>query len=157
MSDVSNTKQFENKLDNGNLQEDRSTKDIAAAYTEYDEMKAYRMYLETLKLESEMQGNEDKIVTRIVKADGTLETKEIKIQDLVPDVSEFEHARRIVLAMLNQIKRKADGSGHAQLKQLYAEFETDSVFELSSKIANYKTDKARRVRVDDMFDYSKLA
>ena len=66
--------------------------------------------------------------------------------------SEFEQARRRVIVRLNNMMTEKGGG--AQLKQLYAEFETESIFELSSKITNYLLDKQRRDRVAGDFGFA---
>ena len=148
---VSDNKQFDNKYDNADLQADRSTKDLAAAYTQFDEMRAYKMYLETLELEAKMIASNAKVVSRMVKADGSIDAQDIDVKDLITEQSEFESARRRVLVKLNKLSR--DAGGTAKLKQLYAEFETESNFELSSKITNYLMDKQRRDRVANEFKF----
>ena len=146
---VNQTKNFENKYDNADLQADRTTKDIAAAYTQYDEMRAYREYLETLKLEAEMGLNDKKVMTRVLKADGTYDELGIEVRELIPQQSEFEQARRRIIKKLNAVQKDAGGS--AKMKQLYADFETDSIFELSSKITNYQLDHSRRTKMQTQF------
>ena len=148
---VADNKQFENRYDNADLQADRSTKDLAAAYTQFDEMRAYKLYLETLEIEAKMGKSTEKIVTRVLKADGEYDTKELEVKDLIPQQSEFEQARRRVIVKLNALLKVQGGS--AKMKQLYAEFETESLFELSSKITNYLMDKQRRDRVADEFKF----
>ena len=146
---VADNKQFENRYDNADLQADRSTKDLAAAYTQFDEMRAYKLYLETLEIEAKMGKSTEKIATRVLKANGEYDTKELDVKDLIPQQSEFEQARRRVIVKLNALLKVQGGS--AKMKQLYAEFETESLFELSSKITNYLMDKQRRDRVADQF------
>lgn len=148
---VSDNKHFENKYDNADLQSDRTTKDLAAAYTQYDEMKAYKLYLETLELEAKVAASTDTVKSRMYKPDGTVDEKDINIKDLISEQSEFEQARRRILAKLNDISRKPGGS--AKMKQLYAEFETESNYTLSSKITNYLMDKGRRDRVANEFKF----
>jgi hypothetical protein len=152
MSDkVPQNKHFDNRYDNADLQVDRTVKDIAAGYTEFDEMRAYKMYLETLEVEARVSVATDKVKSRVMKADGTWNEEDISISDLIPMQSEFEQARRRVIVKLN--KQLTTGGGAAKLKQLYAEFETESLFELSSKITNYLMDKQRRDRVATDFKF----
>ena len=148
---VADNKQFENRYDNADLQADRSTKDLAAAYTQFDEMRAYKLYLETPEIEAKMGKSTEKITTRVLKANGEYDTKELDVKDLIPQQSEFEQARRRVIVKLNALLKVQGGS--AKMKQLYAEFETESLFELSSKITNYLMDKQRRDRVADEFKF----
>ena len=148
---VPDSKHFDNRYDNADLQADRTTKDIAAAYTQFDEMRAYKMYLETLKIEAEMAKSSESVQSKMFDANGTVKVATIMVKDLSPQQSEFEQARRRVIAKLNSLL--ANASGNAKLKQLYAEFETDSIFELSSKITNYMMDKQRRDRVATSFDF----
>ena len=82
---------------------------------------------------------------------GSIDENDIKIADLISEQSEFEQARRRVLEKLNKISRA--GGGAAKMKQLYAEFETESNYILSSKITNYLMDKGRRDRVANEFKF----
>lgn len=148
---VADNKHFENKYDNADLQSDRSTKDLAAAYTQFDEMRAYKLFLETLQLEAEVTASDKKIKSRMFKADGSVDEKEIEVKNLIPQQSEFEQARRRVIVKLNGIL--AANGGGAKMKQLQAEFETESIFDLSSKITNYLMDKGRRDRVANDFKF----
>jgi len=67
---VADNKHFDNQYDNADLQADRTTKDLAAAYTQFDEMRAYKMYLETLELEAKIAADTTSVVkSRVVKAD----------------------------------------------------------------------------------------
>ncbi|EDQ91594.1 uncharacterized protein MONBRDRAFT_23653 [Monosiga brevicollis MX1] len=127
-SDPKLNKDFDNRYDNADLQMDRRAKDIAAAYTEYDEMKAYKMYLETLETEARVRdpGDPTSVEMTEIKADGTVEKKTVKITELLPKRSEFEQARRAVIVKINKLNE-------ADLKQMFAEFETESIWELSSK------------------------
>ena len=81
MSDVkiSNNENVGNKYDNSDLVMDRTPKQLASAYNDLEEMQTYRLYLETLKLEAELQKSTDKIT---IHQDG----KELKIDvnSLVP-------------------------------------------------------------------------
>jgi hypothetical protein len=149
MEKIPQNKNFENKYDNAELQTDRTAKDIAAGYIDIGEMQAYKLYLETLKLEGEVAASNVSVESRVVKPDGSYDTKNIDIKDLVPAQSHFEQARRRVLVKLNDIQNSNGGA--AKLKQLLSNFETDSIFELSSKITNYLNDKASRDSVATQF------
>jgi hypothetical protein len=148
---VADNKHFDNKYDNADLQADRTTKDLAAAYTQFDEMRAYKMYLETLELEAKVTASAAVVKSRMVKPDGTIDSKDIPISELISEQSEFEQARRRILQKINAIAKAAGGA--AKMKQLYAEFETESNFILSSKICNYLMDKGRRDRVANEFKF----
>jgi ethanolamine utilization protein EutQ (cupin superfamily) len=132
-------KNWVNKYDNTDMVMEREAKDVAAAYTQFEEMKAYKLYLETLQLEAKMEGN-----IRIGN-------EEVPVSDLVPEVSEFEKVRRTVLAKLNRTQRDDKTGGKEYFKKLMTEFETDSIWELSGKIANYVLDRDRRNKVSVMF------
>ena len=148
---VPQNKNFEKRYDNADLQSDRTAKDIAAAYTAFDEMKAYKMYLETLETEARVSAATSIVKSKVMKADGSYDDKDIEINKLIPQQSEFEQARRRVIVKLNALTSVAGGA--AKLKQLYGEFETESIFELSSKITNYLLDKQRRDRVANDFKF----
>lgn len=148
---VPDNKKFENKFDNADLPGDRTAKDIASAYTSLDEMTAYRQYLETLQLEAKIRASGDKVPNWVRKADGSLDEKEIEIKDLVPQPSEFEQARRRTLKKLNDYRK--DAAGLQELKRLYAEFDTESDWELSSEITNFIMDSSRRDRVKGSFKF----
>jgi hypothetical protein len=142
---------------------DRKTKDIAAAYTEYDEMKAYKTYIETLKAEAEMykgvftkkaddtlnngaadKGDGTNVIVTSYDADSKRVQTLVPINQLMPRQGEFEQARRGVIVKLNAMK-------DAELKQYFAEFETESMWELSSKVTNFLLDNRRRKRVTGSF------
>ena len=155
-SDPKMNHNFDNRYDNSDLQMDRKAKDIASAYTEYDEMKAYKMYIETLEAESRicegmtLDGTTTKVakgqlIIRELDADGKPVEKLISITELLPKQGEFEQTRRGVIAKLNALKNPAD------LKKYFAEFETESIWELSSKITNFLIDNGRRKNVTKAF------
>jgi hypothetical protein len=143
------SKDFVNKYDNADISADRTSKDIAAAYTAYDEMKAMKLYYEVLQLEAAMADSQDTIVTRVMKADGSMDEQKIEMYKLIPQQNEFEQARRRVIARLNDYMVNSP----MRLKQLYADFETESFWDLSSKIANHIFDDTKRKRVGDEFKF----
>ena len=152
MSKVPDNKNFDNKYDNADLQQDRTTKDLAVAFTQFDEMRAYKMYIETLEAEARIAESDKTISTSVRGADGRLVKKTVPVKDLVPQASEFEQARRRIIVKLNELY----SSKPNEIKQLFAEFETESLFELSSKITNYLLDKSRRDRVANEFNLSSI-
>jgi len=154
-SDPKMNHNFDNRYDNSDLQMDRKAKDIASAYTEYDEMKAYKMYIETLEAEARIcEGMTTKDTKTVLKkgelaiqefdADGKPVEKIIKITELMPKQGEFEQTRRGVIVKLNLLTS-------AELKKYFAEFETESLWELSSKITNFLIDNGRRKGVTKAF------
>jgi hypothetical protein len=161
-SDPRLNKDFDNRYDNADLQMDRKTKDIAAAYTEYDEMKAYKTYIETLKAEASMydgvatkdkddkdtayKGDGTNVIVTSYDADNNRVQTLVPINKLMPRQGEFEQARRGVIVKLNGMK-------DAELKQYFAEFETESMWELSSKVTNFLLDNRRRTRVTTSFKF----
>jgi len=138
-----------NKYDNTDFVQDRSIRDVVAGYSRYDEIRAYKLYLETLKLEAEMAGAVETIDIPYEKADGTTDVHKVKINQLIQKPTKFENYRRLVIAKLNSIKDERE------LKQLMSDFEEDSIYELSGKIANHMIDKTRRERVAISFDFAK--
>jgi hypothetical protein len=109
---VADNKHFDNKYDNADLQADRTTKDLAAAYTQFDEMRAYKMYLETLELEAKIIKSNDVVKSRMVKPDGTIDEKAIKIADLISEQSEHDHldpSRHVIHAGLSVVDRVGAG------------------------------------------------
>lgn len=135
---------FENNLDNSDLQLRNTGKDIAAGYDSLEEAKAYKLYLETLKLESEIKsgGKKMKIKDPFDK-DGKKEY-EVDVADLVGIDSQFENCRRLVLIKLNKMTK-------LELKQMLADFESSGVMDLSSKISNFLVDKHRRDQANTKF------
>lgn len=106
-----------------------------------------KLFFEVLKLEAEMSVSDKEIITRVTKADGTMDSVAIKVKELIPMQSEFEQARRRTIKRLNGYMVNEP----ARLKQLYADFETESVWELSSKITNHVIDSTRRARAGTEF------
>lgn len=140
---------FVNQYDNADLSENRSAKDIAASFLNKTEMDTKKLYYETLKLEAELQASTDTIRSRVVEADGCIDSVDIALKDNVADGSEFEQARLRTLVKLNGLARTKGGL--ARLKQWYANLDTDSIFELSSKIANFMFDEGRHTSVKAEF------
>ena len=158
-SDPKMNHNFDNRYDNSDLQMDRKAKDIASAYTEYDEMKAYKMYIETLEAEARItvgtEGGTDKkgstratekgeLIVQELDADNKPVKRIIKLTELLPKQGEFESTRRGVIAKLNDLEPH-------ELKKYFAEFETESIWELSSKITNFLIDNGRRKGVTKAF------
>ena len=145
MSKVPDNKNFDNKYDNADLQQDRTTKGLAVAFTQFDEVRAYKMYPEALKAEAEIAKSTEGINTHARKAGGAVGKVGAEVKGLIPQAPEFEQARRRVIVKLNKLSTEQGGG--AQLKQLFAEFEAESLLELSSKITNYLLGKSRRDKV----------
>ena len=87
--------------------------------------------------------------TVVFKPDGSQKVEEIELKNLVPSPSEFEQVRRRVIVILNDMNAKGKVN---ELKQLYADFDTESLWELSSKLANYLVDKRRRDGISASFN-----
>lgn len=144
---IPQNKDWQNKYDNSDLVMQREAKDVAVGYTNFDEMRAYREYLETLKLESEMLAGKDLFLYKAQK-DGSFKADKVSPELLIPRPGEFELTRRNVLVRLND---KAVTS-QDELKKLFAQFETDSVWELSGRITNYILDQKRKKTISDKYN-----
>lgn len=150
MGDIGNipeNEQFINRYDNSNLVESRDIQDIMGAYTKVDEVRARKEYLEMLQLEAEMSQSDKVILQKKEGTDGKIVYSAVMVKDLVQQPSEFEMTRRQCIQVINGLK-------DSQLKQLYSDFETDSQYELSSKIANYLLTKDRKERITDTFNFT---
>lgn len=146
---------YNNKYDNTDLVLEREARDLAAAYSKIEQMNAYKNYLETLKLESELSDvSSKKMVTVHIKdaATGKYAPKPIPVHQLLERPSEFEQMRRLVLRKLNSGDKITD----EKLKQLMADYEVDGIFELSGAIANFIVDKTRRETNGKLFDMATL-
>eukprot|EP00038_Savillea_parva_P005358 m.152122 g.152122 ORF g.152122 m.152122 type:complete len:154 (+) comp11701_c0_seq19:192-653(+) len=148
-ANVADSKHFDNKYDNTNEVADRTTRDIAAGYTAFTEAQALKAYLEALEVEARVSKSTDKVRNVVFKPDGSQKVEEIELKNLVPSPSEFEQVRRRVIVILNDMNAKGKVN---ELKQLYADFDTESLWELSSKLANYLVDKRRRDGISASFN-----
>ena len=143
------SKDYTNDFDNSDLVTSQRSRDLGPAYAADSEIRAYKTYLETLEIEQRLRESVKtlKFTLEGVAADGTKTTKDhkIKLADLVPR-SEFENTRRFVISKLVPMPQE-------EIKKLYSEFETDSMWTLSSKIANHVIDKSRRDKVASTFNF----
>jgi hypothetical protein len=90
------------------------------------------------------KGDGTNVIVTSYDADGKRVQTLVPINQLMPRQGEFEQARRGVIVKLNGMK-------DAELKQYFAEFETESMWELSSKVTNFLLDNRRRKRVTGSF------
>jgi len=141
-----NNTNYINEYDNSDLVLNRKSKDIASAYDQMCEMKALKLYFETLKLEGEIQKSNDLIKVKVQNKNGKYDDKMIPMNRLVPRQSEFEATRRLVISRLYD-------APEGEIKKLCSQFEVEGIFELSSKIANNKLDKQRREQVATEFNF----
>ena len=154
MSDqvINNTVDFNNKYDNSDLQTEQKVRDISVAYNADAEVIALKHYLEVLKLENELDDSAKDVANQkemsITYLDDKGDRKRVKVKrhTLIP-TNMFNQRRRWVISKLTQLPE-------SEIKKLYSEFETESLFELSSKIANHLNDKERRERVSDKFKFT---
>lgn len=137
--------EHKNRLDNSEFNTAHTTRDVAPASVDKSEEQRLYEYMRTLKLRAEIEKAADlkvSINTNVYnKADGTWGKKEIKkdIMELLPQDSEFEKTRKLVLISLNK-----EGPESEKFRKYASRFGTNSTFELSSRIANYVLDEKRR-------------
>ena len=140
------SKDYTNPFDNSDLVLSQKSRDLAPGFSQDSEIRAYKHYLETLQLEAQIQ--KDKLFLDVdvglKKADGTPDLRKIELTKLIPS-SQFENKRRYVIAKLTGMKEP-------EIKKLYSEFETDSLWTLSSKITNHIIGKDRRDKVSKEFE-----
>jgi hypothetical protein len=141
---------FVNKYDNADFSGERSAKDIAAAYNSSAEMKALKEYYELIILEAKVQASAATVDSQVMDANGKMTTVKIPIKDLVMPIAPFEHARRRVILKLNDLTKTA--AGIAELKTLYAAFNTESLDTLSSELTNVVIDESRKSGIRTKFD-----
>lgn len=149
---------FENDYDNSDLVMDRNVQDVASGYSHFDELLAYKSYLETLKLESELESSDKKIKIPKFKANGEydldanqrIQHAEFKVSNLVGRKGEFESKRRLILMKLNTLS-------DTEIKKRLAEYECQSIFSLSNKITNSIIDKSRRDAAFDAFNIGSMS
>lgn len=150
MSGIPQTKNWQNPYDNSDLVMENEVRDIAMAYSNFDAMRAEREYLDTLKKRSDMLGEPKagKVYLLLKDGDGKVNPTLVDAKYIISPPSEFEETRLNILMRLNDPLKTPP----ADLKQRMAEFETDSVFELSSKMANYILDKKRKDNVYKLYN-----
>ena len=112
------------------------------------EAESMKLYLENLKLMTELKSSGDKIKINVKQADGTEVEKEVEVKSLVPRGSEFENTRQVIISQLNSATED-------ELRAYMAKYESDSVWELSAKITNFLIDQRRKAntlaKIESMF------
>lgn len=149
------SEQHKNKLDNSEFAMSNTTRDISAASVDRSEEQRLKEYMEVLKLRAEIEKDaslELKIPTKVW--DGTANSgkgawvmnlnKKVKVVDLLPQDSEFEKVRKLIIIKLNQ-----EGPESEIFRRYASRFGSNSTFELSSRIANYVLDEKRRKETYD--------
>ena len=138
-----------NPYDNSEVVMENEVRDIAAGYDNtYDAMRAEKEYYETLMKRHQLLTQNDGKITMLIRNErGVPEPTPVQAKYIVAAPSEFESVRLNVLMRLNDPQKTSP----ATLKMRMAQFETDSVFELSSKIANYVIDQKRKKLVADKY------
>jgi hypothetical protein len=143
--------EFNNPLDNSDVPiRDTKHSAVGGMFQSIEQAHEYKLYLENLKLYSELTdvtGVGGKKITINVGKDssGAAKTKDVLLKDLVPKESEFERVRRVTIATLNKME---DDKIRVQM----ARFGTDNVFELSARITAYLLDKKKRDEAYKEFD-----
>lgn len=141
--------EFLNKYDNSDLQLKEGKKEIAQLYASNAEMLEYQQYLKTLILESQaLQNNSNTLVIDPVTGEQTA----VPLASVIAPRSDYENHRKMVIIRLNSLAA-GDKDEKAELRRLMANFGTDSIWLLSSKITNILVAKQRKDKiVEDFFD-----
>ena len=98
------------------------------------ELDEHIKYYKYLKMRAELESDDGKNI----KVNG----KDVSIQDLIPQTSEFEGERLRVLVLLNKL-----GADDPLVLSLQRDFGTNSLFELASEYANYSLGRSRGERL----------
>ncbi len=135
-----------NPYDNADLTMGSDFRDVAqAAQGGFDYIKAEKEYLDwMMKRDQFLKTSDGGISTIIRKEDGTPEAVKIPPGDILAPLSEFESVRLYVTRKVNKLPA-------ANLKKYFAMYETDSPFELSSKITNWLMAEKRKKDVNTAF------
>lgn len=134
-----------NTLDNSEFNTANSQRDIAPASVSKSEEDRLYEYMRMLKMKAEIEINKDLKTKMKVKTWNATdskwedEEKEIHVSELLPVQSEFEKTRQLILISLNKA-----GPESESFRKYASRFGSNSIFELSSKIANYVLDEKRR-------------
>jgi hypothetical protein len=143
--------EFNNPLDNSDVPiRDTKHSAVGGMFQSIEQAHEYKLYLENLKLYSELTDEKGvggrKIEINVGKdSAGNAVTKPVTLKDLVPKESEFERVRRVTIATLNKMADE-------ELRVQMARFGTDNVFELSARITAYLLDKKKRDEAYTKFD-----
>ena len=131
--------QLNNSLDNSEVPIKEDKHSIVGGYFQsIEQASQMKLYLENLKLLSEISTSEAKVKIQVgKKANGDAIEKELFIKDLAPKESEFDRLRRVVIVKLNSMSDDV-------LRVWFARFGTDNIFELSSLVTSYALDKKKR-------------
>lgn len=150
---------YENKLDNSDVQLSKDSKEVVGGmFNSVSEAQTMKTYLETLKLTAEIKAKATEargkttdaeraktggaMLIKVEVPDGTTgktksEERLVFLDDLIPAESEFERARKVIIAKIN-------GKTDSELRELMARFDSESTWDLSSKITNYVLDQRKR-------------
>ena len=139
--------EFNNPLDNSDVPiKDNKHSAVGGYFQSIEQASEYKLYLENLKLISELKASTAKLSINVgKKADGTPINKDVDIKDLIPKESEFERCRRVIISNLNKMTDD-------DMRIWMARFGTDNIFELSGRITSYQLDKKKRDEAFEKFN-----
>jgi len=129
-----------NPLDNSETLQSVSQKDeyLLSRTGQESELDSMIKYMKYLELRASLNSG-----TKTIKVDG----KDINVAEMLPQNTEFDNYREKVIVMLNRLT-----SDHPLFQQLARDFGTNSVFELSGKIANFYLGETRAERITALID-----
>lgn len=152
LNKIAVTKSMTSKYDNTEYVQENEARDVAVAYSSLEAMKVQHAYLENLKTQHELlksAGDSVKMYIRNPK-DGSLSVTDVPLKEVMPIPTEFESVRFGVMRELNKLASGGEAD-QARLRESMLRFETDSIFELSERIANRLIDKKRKDAEDTKF------
>ena len=129
-----------NPLDNSETLQSVSQKDeyLLSRTGQESELDSMIKYMKYLELRASLNSG-----TKMIKVDG----KDINVAEMLPQNTEFDNYREKVIVMLNRLT-----SDHPLFQQLARDFGTNSVFDLSGKIANFYLGETRAERITALID-----
>jgi hypothetical protein len=146
-SSETNSALYNSPLDNSDVPiRDTKHSAVGGLFESVEQASQYKLYLENLKLISELKKSKEKLKIVVGRnANGDEIEKEVNIVDLIPKESAFESCRRVVIAKLNKMPDE-------ELRVYMARFGTDQIFVLSGRIASYLLDKKKRDEAYNKFE-----
>jgi hypothetical protein len=135
---------FKNPLDNSEFSSATGLKDLQPAAINNDELTALKLYMEVLQMQAKIEAEPDLKLTmtnRVYDADKRVwvdAVQKVPVSKLLPQDSDFEKLRKLVILELNTAGPESD-----KFRTLAARFQTNSIFTLSGKYAHFLLNKRR--------------
>jgi hypothetical protein len=133
---------FVNPLDNSEFSSGNSLKDLQPAAISHDELENLKLYMEVLRMQAKIESEPNLQLTMKKRVwDGAAwveRTQRVPVAKLLPQDSDFEKMRKLIILDLNNAGPESD-----KFRKLASRFQTNSLFTLSGKYAHFLLNKRR--------------